>query len=146
MSDNLGRRATRTGGAALASAVATIAGLLTAGPASAVTGAPAADGQYAYTARVNIGEGDSTRACSAALVAAQWLLTSTSCFADAPGSPVPAGAPKHKATATLGGTTQDVTLLVPRADRDAVLAKLAQPVAGVAPSSRPPPLPPRGTS
>ncbi|RSS90967.1 esterase [Streptomyces sp. WAC05292] len=133
MSDNLGRRATRTGGAALASAVATIAGLLTAGPASAVTGAPAADGQYAYTARVNIGEGDSTRACSAALVAAQWLLTSTSCFADAPGSPVPAGAPKHKATATLGGTTQDVTLLVPRADRDAVLAKLAQPVAGVAP-------------
>ncbi|MCX5374981.1 FG-GAP-like repeat-containing protein [Streptomyces sp. NBC_00091] len=127
MSHTRRRSAAWTGGAAAATVI------LMAGSASAVIGTPAADGQYTYTARINIGEGDSTRACSAALVAAQWLLTSAGCFADNPGDPVPAGKPKLRATATLGENAQEVTLLVPRTDRDVVLAKLAQPIAGVAP-------------
>ncbi|MEU9030665.1 FG-GAP-like repeat-containing protein [Streptomyces sp. NPDC048383] len=120
--------------ATVATAAAAAAGILTAGSASAVIGTPAADGQYTYTARINVGEGDTTRACSGVLISAQWLLTTASCFADNPGDPVPAGKPKLRATATLGANAQKVTLLVPRTDRDAVLAKLAQPIAGVAPA------------
>lgn len=54
---------------ALASAL--IAGplALSAAPASAVTGPAVTDNTYAFTARVEIGEGDTYRACSGALVA-----------------------------------------------------------------------------
>ncbi|HET6858706.1 MAG TPA: trypsin-like serine protease [Streptomyces sp.] len=127
-----------------ASAAALIAGplALCAAPASAVTGgAASADTTYAYTARLDIGDG--ARGCSGTLIDAEWLLTAASCFVDAPaaGLTVPAGAPKLKTTAVIGradltgtqGAERRVVELVPRADRDVVLARLNRPVANVAP-------------
>ncbi|MFI1796470.1 S1 family peptidase [Streptomyces sp. NPDC020379] len=101
---------------------------------------------FAFTAKLDIGSQiDGQRSCSAALVAPQWLVTAASCFADNPAQSlkVPAGAPKLKTTATIGrsdltretGSVADVVELVPRDDRDLVMAKLAAPVAGVAPAS-----------
>ncbi|MFF7727795.1 S1 family peptidase [Streptomyces sp. NPDC008001] len=123
----------------LASAAA--ATLLTGAPAHAVTGDPVADGEYAFTAKLDI---DGRRACSAALVQQEWLITAASCFADDPakGFKVAPGAPKWKTTATIGrtdlgredgGAVVDVVELVPREDRDLVMARLAQPVTNVKP-------------
>lgn len=115
--------------------------VLSAAPAHAVTGTAASDTTYGYTARLDIGDG--TRACSGTLVDAEWLLTAASCFADDPATSlgVPAGAPKLRTTATLGrtdlttsdGEVRRVVELVPRADRDLVLARLSRPVTTVAP-------------
>ncbi|MEU2854978.1 S1 family peptidase [Streptomyces syringium] len=116
------------------------AGLLTSAPAHAVIGEKAKDGTYSFTAKLNIGPG---RSCSAALVEREWLVTAASCFADHPAESlkVPAGAPKLKTTATIGrtdltrdgGSVVDVVEIVPRTDRDLVMARLAKPVTGVAP-------------
>ncbi|WP_242335383.1 trypsin-like serine protease [Streptomyces formicae] len=127
-------------------ATALIAGplALSATPAQAVTGTPAADNAYAFTARIEIGDNDDTRrACSAVLVDAQWLLTAASCFADNPAASltVPAGAPQQKTTAVIGrtdltgtqGAERRVVELVPRTDRDVVLARLNRPVTNVVP-------------
>jgi hypothetical protein len=113
----------------------------TALPAHAVVGTPAATGDYTFTARLDIGDGD--RACSGALVAPQWIVTAASCFADDPATSltVPAGKPAQATTATIGrtdltttaGAVRDVVELVPRADRDLVLARLAGPVNTVTP-------------
>lgn len=109
--------------------------------AQAVTGTAASDTTYGYTARLDIGDG--TRACSGTLVDAEWLLTAASCFADDPATSltVPAGKPKLTTTATIGrtdltgtdGVVRTVVELVPRADRDLVLARLNRPVTGVTP-------------
>ncbi|WP_217140572.1 FG-GAP-like repeat-containing protein [Streptomyces sp. AC627_RSS907] len=108
--------------------------------ASAATGAPVTDSTYAFTARLDIGDGG--RACSAVLVAPQWLATSARCFADTLGSPqVSAGKPQWKTTATIGrsdltttaGQVREVVELVPRDDRDVVLARLASPTTGITP-------------
>jgi hypothetical protein len=119
--------------------------LLTSAPVEAVTGSAATDNTYAFTARLEIGEGDTTRACSGALVDADWLITAASCFADDPAASlaVPFGAPALKTTATIGrtdltgtaGQVRNVTRLVPNADpsQDVVLAQLASPVTGIAP-------------
>ncbi|MBB5119132.1 hypothetical protein AF335_15515 [Streptomyces eurocidicus] len=118
-----------------------VAGLLTATSADAVVGTAAKDGTYTFTAKLDIGAGQ--RSCSAALIAQQWLVTAASCFADNPaqGFKVAAGAPKLKTTATVGrtdltrdaGSVVNVVELVPREDRDLVLARLETPVPGVAP-------------
>ncbi|MGW7449573.1 trypsin-like serine protease [Kitasatospora sp. NPDC054795] len=110
-------------------------------PAVAVVGDPAADGTYAYTARLVIG--DNVRACTGVLVDRYWVATAASCFSDDPAQPqaLAAGAPKWKTTATIGrtdlttgaGTVTEVVELAPRQDRDLVLARLAAPVNGVAP-------------
>ncbi|WP_053803584.1 trypsin-like serine protease [Streptomyces rimosus] len=141
MSDTRPRAAWLTG--ALATVVA--AGALAAAPAQAVTGAATEPNTHSFTAKLSIGSGDGARVCSAALVDTQWLATAASCFADNPAQSlqVPAGAPKLKTTATLGrtdltkagGSVTDVTELVPRTDRDLVMAKLAQPVTGIAPAA-----------
>ncbi|MBV7248324.1 FG-GAP-like repeat-containing protein [Streptomyces sp. MW-W600-10] len=112
-------------------------------PAQAVVGDAVADGTYAFTAKLDIGEGDTKRACTGSLVDAQWILTASSCFAAAgqPAFPLPAGAPAQKTTATIGrtdltgtgGKVVEVTELVSRSDRDLVMAKLAQPVTDIAP-------------
>lgn len=111
-------------------------------PAQAVTGTAATDTTYGYTARLDIGDG--TRACSGVLVDAEWLLTAASCFVDDPaaGLDVPAGAPKLATTATIGrtdltttdGVVRNVVQLVPRTDRDLVLARLSRPVTTVTPA------------
>ncbi|MGW7090489.1 FG-GAP-like repeat-containing protein [Streptomyces sp. NPDC054874] len=124
--------------------VATAAGALAlSSPAQAVVGDAVADGTYAFTAKLDIGEGDAKRACTGSLVDAQWILTASSCFAAAgqPSFPLPAGAPALKTTATIGrtdltgtgGKVVEVTELVSRTDRDLVMAKLAQPVTDIAP-------------
>ncbi|WP_026253035.1 S1 family peptidase [Streptomyces sp. PsTaAH-124] len=127
--------------AALATAL--IAGPLAvcAAPASAVTGTPVTDASFAFTAQVVVGDHD--RGCSGVLVDTEWLLTAASCFADNPASDltVPAGKPKAKTTATVGradlsgtdGAVREIVELVPRADRDVVLARLNRPVTNVAP-------------
>ncbi|WKK25752.1 FG-GAP-like repeat-containing protein [Streptomyces olivoreticuli] len=116
-------------------------GLFTAAPASALVGS---DGSYAFSAKLNIGDEAHSRACTGTLVAPQWVLTAASCFADNPKQPtaVPAGPPALKTTATIGrsdlststGSVRDVIELMPRTDRDVVLAKLAQPVWDITPA------------
>ncbi|MCC3774103.1 trypsin-like serine protease [Streptomyces sp. UNOB3_S3] len=123
----------------IAGSVAT--GALTAVPAHAVVGDAAKDGQYASTAKLDIG---GKRACTGTLVESQWVLTAASCFADDPsqGFRITAGAPKQQTTVTVGrtdltgtgGATVGAVELVPRGDRDLVMVKLAKPVTGVAPA------------
>jgi hypothetical protein len=127
--------------AALVAALAAGPVALGASPASAVTGTPVSDTSFAYTAQVIVGDHD--RGCSGVLVARDWLLTAASCFADDPATSlsVPAGKPARRTTATIGrldlsgsdGAVRDVVQLVPRTDRDVVLARLDRPVTTVAP-------------
>ncbi|MFF1414767.1 FG-GAP-like repeat-containing protein [Streptomyces sp. NPDC058289] len=116
---------------AVAVTLAGAAALMPAGAALAAVGTPAAAGQYTYTAQLNIGDEANSRACSAVLVNASWVMTATSCFAKTPGAAVVAGMPELKATAKIGKTTLDVINIVPHGDRDVVLAKLSAPVAGI---------------
>ncbi|MFB7669199.1 trypsin-like serine protease, partial [Kitasatospora sp. NPDC056138] len=120
------------------------AGAITAGistDASALNGDPAADGSYAFTAKITIG--DQGRACSGALVDPYWVVTAASCFADNPAqsTAVPAGAPAQKTTVTVGhtdlttatGSALEAVELVPRQDRDLVMVRLAKPATGITP-------------
>ncbi|QNP71888.1 S1 family peptidase [Streptomyces roseirectus] len=110
--------------------------------ASAVGGTPATGTTYGYTAQILVG--DYARGCSGVLVDTEWLLTAASCFAADPASAltVPAGKPAQKTVATIGrtdlsgtdGAVREVVELVPRTDRDVVLARLNKPVAGVTPA------------
>ncbi|MGV9361377.1 ricin-type beta-trefoil lectin domain protein [Amycolatopsis sp. NPDC003731] len=107
-------------------ALVTAAGVLAAAPARAIAGgSQAAEGTYSFVTKVNT----AGRACTGSLVAPQWVLTASTCFGDS----VPAGPPPSAATATVGGRTAGVTALVPRTDRNLVLARLDAPVFTVAP-------------
>ncbi|MFF3253819.1 RICIN domain-containing protein [Actinacidiphila glaucinigra] len=115
--------------------------MLAGAPAQAVTGSPAAGGGHAFTARIDIDNG--ARACSGALVDTDWIVTAGSCFVDDPASDTtpPAGKPAKPVTATIGrtdltttsGEVRDIVELVPRSDRDLVLARLSRPVTTVTP-------------
>ncbi|MFF1907988.1 RICIN domain-containing protein [Kitasatospora sp. NPDC058218] len=123
----------------LLASAAVVGGLLTGGTANAVVGDTVPNGNHAFTTKLDIGEGK--RACTGALVDPYWVLTASSCFADDPAQPLAlaAGAPKLKTVATVGrtdltgtaGHVTEVTQLVPRADRDLVLARLAKPAQGI---------------
>ncbi|MER5886892.1 FG-GAP-like repeat-containing protein [Streptomyces sp. NPDC001941] len=111
-------------------AAAAVTGLVGPAPATAATG-PSGTDAHAFTARIVIGDGDPVRACSAALVSREWVVTTASCFADDTTS-VTAGKPKTKATVSLRGAvangtayTGDVAELVPARDRDVVMARLS---------------------
>ncbi|MEU1672698.1 trypsin-like serine protease, partial [Streptomyces roseifaciens] len=114
-----------------------MANTLTATSAHAVVGQPAND-SFAFTAKLDIG---GKHSCSAALVSPQWLVTAASCFADNPAESLKLPATIPKTIATIGradltgetGSVGEVLELVPREDRDLVLAKLAKPVSGIAP-------------
>ncbi|WP_326784768.1 trypsin-like serine protease [Streptomyces sp. NBC_00151] len=117
----------------LVSATAVSAGLIPSAPAMAMTGPEAAAGQLASVAKLNIGDEATSRACTATLVDEWWIATAASCFAQTPGQQVPAGKPALKSTATLSsGRAVEVVDLVPRTDRDLVLARLASPATGIA--------------
>ncbi|MFI8201307.1 S1 family peptidase [Streptomyces sp. NPDC085937] len=131
--------------AALGAVLAAGSLALGAAPAVAVTGGtPVAgsDTTYAYTAKITVGAHD--RGCSAVLVDAEWLLTAASCFADDPAASlaVPAGVPSRTTTAVIGrpdlsgtqGAERRVVEIVPRTDRDVVLARLSRPVLDVTPA------------
>ncbi|MEW1636805.1 trypsin-like serine protease [Streptomyces sp. NPDC093801] len=116
----------------LAAATAVSSGLIASTPALAVSGPEAAAGQLTSVVRLNIGDEAHSRACTGILVDQSWIATAASCFAATPGTPVPAGKPALASTATLaGGTPVGIVDLIPRTDRDLVLARLATPAAGV---------------
>ncbi|MFI0786746.1 S1 family peptidase [Streptomyces lydicus] len=124
-------------------AVALASSALITGSAHAVSGETAADGTYAFTAKLDIVRDGGKRSCSGALVDKQWVLSAARCFAADPGTDfrIEEGAPKGKATATVGrtdlsgaaGSVTDIVELVPYAGRDLVMARLAKPVSGVSP-------------
>jgi secreted trypsin-like serine protease len=121
---------------------------LLAAPASAyaiANGTPVPDGQYAFATKLtmtNIPRADGSRydsACSAALVARQWIVTAGHCFHDPSGNRV-SGAVPYPTTATVGrtdlaGTTGHVVEVVEvrQASRgDVALARLATTITDIA--------------
>lgn len=118
--------------AVLLSATAVAAGLISAAPALALAGPEAPADQYRAVVKLNIGDEANSRACTAALLDDNWIITAASCFAGTPGTSVPAGKPALKSIATLSdGRTAEVVDLVPRTDRDLVLGRLSASAAGL---------------
>ncbi|MFD5408664.1 RICIN domain-containing protein, partial [Streptomyces nojiriensis] len=110
------------------------------GSSSPTPQGPTEGNPLSFTGKLNIGD---TRSCTATLVAPLWVVTAKSCFADDPAksNTVAAGAPKNKTVLTVGrsdlttngGHTRDIVELVPHADRDLVLARLAVPASNITP-------------
>ncbi|MFF2628651.1 trypsin-like serine protease [Kitasatospora griseola] len=73
-----------------------------------------------------------SRGCTGTLVDPLWVLTTAGCFTDNPGT-LAAGAPATKSTFIGGGHAVDIAELVPRTDRDVVMARLATPITDVTP-------------
>ncbi|MFI2356445.1 trypsin-like serine protease [Streptomyces anulatus] len=116
------------------------AGVLTATPAQALSGNAVAAGTHTFTAKLEIGEGDTKRACTGALIDPRWVVTASSCFTTGTATLV-RGKPAAKTTATIGrtdltatgGHVSDISEIVPYEGRDLVMARLAAPAAGISP-------------
>ncbi|EPY92049.1 LamG-like jellyroll fold domain-containing protein [Streptomyces noursei] len=104
-------------------------------PGAALSG----DAARPWLARLTVNDPghDGGRSCSGTLVDSSWLLTAASCFADDPSTAAPVvtkTAPK--AVALLAGNAPvNIKYLVPRGDRDMVLARLATPITNVSPAT-----------
>jgi secreted trypsin-like serine protease len=112
----------------------TASALVVAAPAQALSGGtPAADGSYQFTAKIMM----DGRACTGALIAPQWVITSASCFPEN----AQGGAPTRPTTVIVGrtnltstaGHVANVTTLVVRADRDVALARLDTAITDITP-------------
>ncbi len=137
----------RSVGTAMLVAILGLAMALTSsGTAIAIAnGTPVPDGQYAFSTKLtmtNIPRSDGTTydsACSAALIARQWIITAGHCFHDVNGNRV-SGATPYATTATVGRTDLSQTggyvlgvtdvLQAPRVD--VALGKLASPITDIA--------------
>ncbi|MFH8344006.1 LamG-like jellyroll fold domain-containing protein [Streptomyces sp. NPDC018045] len=77
------------------------------------------------------------RSCSGALVDRTWVLTAASCFTDSPAQALRAkAAPALDATATFAGRAPvKINYLIPRGDRDVLLARLDTPVTDITPAT-----------
>ncbi|MEV6573000.1 trypsin-like serine protease [Streptomyces sp. NPDC051577] len=122
----------------LVTATAVASSLISAGSARALAGPEPAPGQYAYAAKLTIGTETDSRACTATLVNARWVLTAAACLAAKPGDAITAGQPALATTATFAGgqTRQVVEVSAGAGDRDLVLARLSAPVTDIAPVKR----------
>ncbi|MFT2017601.1 S1 family peptidase [Streptomyces sp. 796.1] len=103
-----------------------------AGTARGAVGHPASGDAPTHTARLTIGDWRQQRACSATLVDELRLASAASYFTTNDGGQASAGKPATKVTTTLstGQVVTDVEL-VPRSDRDLVLARLAAPASDI---------------
>ncbi|MFI6448531.1 trypsin-like serine protease [Kitasatospora sp. NPDC050543] len=98
--------------------------------------APASAADLPAVGTVTVGQpgrSAEARACTGTLVDRYWILTSAGCFANDPAA-VTAGAPLTASSVTIGGKSITVAQLVPRGDRDLVMARLATPVTDVTPA------------
>ncbi|MFF2810423.1 LamG-like jellyroll fold domain-containing protein [Streptomyces sp. NPDC058000] len=104
-------------------------------PGAALSG----DAARPWLARLTVNDPghDGGRSCSGALVDSSWVLTAASCFADDPSTAVPVvSTTTPKAVALLSGHAPvNIKYLVPRRDRDMVLARLATPITNVPPAT-----------
>ncbi|MET9626477.1 trypsin-like serine protease [Lentzea sp. NPDC006480] len=110
----------RTGArlAASAAAAVTLASGLVASPSMALSGGTTVpEGAYKFLAKVSLG---STASCTGALIDTVWVLTAKGCTPDG-------------AAVSVAGKTIGIGRVVTRADRDAVLVRLKEPVADVTP-------------
>ncbi|MDJ1639941.1 trypsin-like serine protease [Streptomyces pakalii] len=116
------------------------AGVLTATPAQALSGMAVANGTHTFTAKIEIGEGDTKHACTGALIDPRWIVSASNCFTTGTATLV-RGKPAAKATATIGrtdltstgGHVSEIIEVVPYEGRDLVMARLAAPAAGISP-------------
>jgi secreted trypsin-like serine protease len=132
----------------LVAAVALAAVVTASTTANAVAnGLPVPDGQYPFATKLTmtgIPNGDGTTrdsACSAALIAQQWIITAGHCFHDVQGNRV-SGPTPYSTTATVGrtdltqtstGYTLAVTTVLQAPRVDIAIGKLAQPITDIAP-------------
>lgn len=117
----------------LVTATVVASSLVSAASAHAVVGP--ADGDRPYAGRLTIGDEDNSRACSAVLVGADWILTATSCFAEKPGQAVPEGKPKLQGTVRFGKAVAGIAELVPNTGRGVVMARLDRTLEGIKPAT-----------
>ncbi|UPT46827.1 MULTISPECIES: trypsin-like serine protease [Streptomyces] len=124
----------------LLSAATALGALSLIAPAQAVVGDAVAGNAYAFTTKIQFGDGAAARSCTGSLVDAQWVLTTASCFTGGT-TELTVGKPAVKTTAIVGrtdlsatgGHTSEIVNLVPLPGSDMAMARLAAPAAGVSP-------------
>ncbi|MEU2072268.1 S1 family peptidase [Streptomyces anulatus] len=124
----------------LLSAATALGALSLIAPAQAVVGDAVAGNAYAFTTKIQFGDGAAARSCTGSLVGAQWVLTTASCFTGGT-TELTVGKPAAKTTAIVGrtdlsatgGHTSEIVNLVPLPGSDMAMARLAAPAAGVSP-------------